>query len=377
MVNKPKIPQVFRVAVEGKGKKTPLPEDADVLPRHWFCMSVSPSGEIRRIEINSLVGLPEVCKSSTLAWVDYWTDDFDKNSRTAAAEFGFTDLLLSSLVGDYASTYQDFDAEMGLRVPSVNVEGFEVKAVPLLILLRKNFVLTIHPLSVDRRFARLRRYSDTIFKKIPADVPTEDKLTLLLMRLIDENNDRNFDELRKIEEHGDSLSKTLTDPKAPREKIGTEIYQMKHALITYLDTLWETVDVLHALRYGDANLITNDPKLLDKIGLLAEDVNRQIGLGEHMSEVLASGLEVLQSIYNNQLQVLNNRLALVMTYMAILGTAVLVPNTLATIFGSSAFNMEPSDIGWYVALLVGSTIVATGVAWWWIKRMGWLPKKPE
>jgi magnesium transporter len=161
----------------------------------------------------------------------------------------------------------------------------------------------------------------------------------------------------------------------PREKLGPEIYDMKHALITYLNALWQTVDVLHALRYGDAELITDDQKILYRLSLLADDVNRQIGLAEHLSEVLASGLEVLQSIYNNQLQALNNRMAMVMTYLTIIGTAVLVPNTLATILGNSAFAMEPNDVGWYWALLVGSTVVATALAYWWVKRRGWLPKK--
>jgi len=47
---------------------------------------------------------------------------------------------------------------------------------------------------------------------------------------------------------------------------------------------------------------------------------------------------------------------MIMTYFTILGTAVLVPNTLATVFGNSAFNMGHQDIGWYTALLVMSTI---------------------
>jgi magnesium transporter len=167
------------------------------------------------------------------------------------------------------------------------------------------------------------------------------------------------------------------DPTMPRDRLGPKIYEMKHALITYLNALWQSVDVLHALRYGDAQLITDDPKLLYRINLLTEDVNRQISLAEHLSEVLASGLEVLQSIYNNQLQALNNRLALVMTYLTIVGTAVLVPNTLATIFSSSAFDMKSSDIGWYVALLVVSTVVITGLVYWWVKRQGWIPRKVD
>jgi magnesium transporter len=113
------------------------------------------------------------------------------------------------------------------------------------------------------------------------------------------------------------------------------------------------------------------------MGILAEDVNRQIGLAEHMSDVLASGLEVMQSIYNNQLQILNNKLALVVAYLTIIGTAVLVPNTLATIFGNSAFNMDSSDIGWYTALLVVSTAIATFASFCWVKKSGWIPKKTE
>jgi len=42
----------------------------------------------------------------------------------------------------------------------------------------------------------------------------------------------------------------------------------------------------------------------------------------------------MQSIYNNQLQSMNNRFALVTAYLTVLGTAFLVPNTIATIAGS-------------------------------------------
>ena len=50
---------------------------------------------------------------------------------------------------------------------------------------------------------------------------------------------------------------------------------------------------------------------------------------------------------------------------------------LATVFGNSAFAMEPKDRGWYVVMLVGSTVVATALAWIWAKRAGWIPKKMD
>ena len=94
-----------------------------------------------------------------------------------------------------------------------------------------------------------------------------------------------------------------------------------------------------------------------------------------MSEVIASGLEVMQTIYNNQLQTLNNRLALVITYLTIVGTAILVPNTLATMFGSSVFDIGPGDLWWYLVLMVLSTALATFLVYWWLKKRGWVSMK--
>ena len=152
---------------------------------------------------------------------------------------------------------------------------------------------------------------------------------------------------------------------------------MKHALIMYLSGLWETVDVLNTLRYGDPEVLSDEPKLLARVGVLITEVHTQIGLAEHLSNVLASGLEVMQSIYNNQLQVLNNKMAILVAYMTILGTAVLVPNTLATILSNPAYQLTPADAGWYSLLMVLSTFVATFIAYWWVKRKGLLPGRPD
>jgi len=95
-----------------------------------------------------------------------------------------------------------------------------------------------------------------------------------------------------------------------------------------------------------------------------------------MSEVLASGLEVLQTLYNNQLQILNNRMALTMTWLTILGTAVLVPNTLATIAGSFS-GMSTNNLIFYIFLLVWSTGISTAMAYWWVRRKVQLPSSPQ
>ncbi|MFH0835234.1 MAG: CorA family divalent cation transporter [Candidatus Micrarchaeota archaeon] len=348
--------------------------NGNILDKRFFYVGRSKSLQITQ----GCADLPDdfmpTINASRLAWLDYQVDDVETDAYKIAEKFGFSRKLVGALLKDYRSGYEDFDSEMGLKVPAMYVEGMDVVSSPVIILIRKPIILTIHGEKVQR-FIRFRRYAEVYLRKIPKNKPLEDRMTLLLCRILDENNGRNFDHLREIEEQGDKMSKWMMDPETPRSKLGPEIYKMKHSLISYLNGLWATLDVVNSMRYGDAELLSDDQRVLQRVELLASDVNQQISLSEHMSEVLASGLEVLQSIYNNQLQVLNNRMAFAMTYLTILGTAVLVPNTIATVMSNPAFAMTPKDEGWYIALIVGSTLVSTFFAWMWVKRQGWFPKR--
>jgi len=313
-----------------------------------------------------------VLQSSSIAWINFAVADLEKDGTEVAAKLGFSDTMVSSLVKGFYSNYEDREVELGLMIPAVRINGLDIKTYNLIVLIRKNLILTMHNEGVTR-FIQFSRYADTFLRKLPEHMAAEDKLTNMLVRILDENNNRNFEQLREIQDQGDRMSEYLSDPKSPREKLGRNIYEMKHALIEYLNSMWRTNDVLNSLRYGDADVITDNAKVLTKIGLLIEDVNRQISLAEHMSDVLASGLEVLQSIYNNQLQMLNNRMTLAVAWLTILGTAVLVPNTIATVV-SSYSGMDPKLTLWYTVVLVMATINATGLAFWWVRRWVILPK---
>ncbi len=315
-------------------------------------------------------------KDYSVAWLNFPVKDIKKDAEVIGLSLGFSSSLVPTIMSSYLSAYEDRDTELGLKLPAVAVKKFDVLISPILILIRKDLIVTIHEENVNR-LIRLSRYADAFMRKIKPNLIQEDKITIILTRIIDENINRNFDHLREIEAQGDELSRILMDPMMPRGMIAPEIHNMKHALISYMDTLWATLDVVNSLRHGDAELISDSPKLLARVGILSDDVNRHIALSEHMSDVLASGLEVLQSIYNNQLQILNNRLALVMTWLTILGTAVLVPNTIATVMGNAAFNMGPQDEVWYLLLIIISTILATWAAYWWIKKKNLLPLKVD
>jgi magnesium transporter len=93
--------------------------------------------------------------------------------------------------------------------------------------------------------------------------------------------------------------------------------------------------------------------------------------------VLSSGLEVTQSIYNNQLQALNNRLAYIVTWLTVLGTAVLVPNTLATVLAGAPPGLRIESPGLYASVMVGSTVLATMAAYYWTRRAARLPERMD
>jgi magnesium transporter len=340
-----------------------------------FYVSLSKEGVTIKKESDNISEIVGHLQEENLEWMDFTVDNINEDSFVIATSLRFSLQLVASVLADRYSSYEDFDTELGLMIPAVRVDKFDVKVYPLLIFMRKNLILTIHPTAVIR-LQKIYRYADIFMKKIRQDLPWNDKLTIVLTRIIDENNQKNFNGLRMIEEEGDELGKYMVEPKAPRAEIGKEIYNMKHALITYLNALWASWDVINSLRYGDAEIISDNQKLLQRIGILGDDINRQIALSEHMSEVLASGLEVLQTIYNNQLQMLNNRLAFLATWLAVLATAGLVPNTLATIFGIGKIN-DLIEWPWIIFILIVSTILCTYLMYILFKKKEWLPPRME
>ncbi len=339
------------------------------------CVALPQAGRPIRILGDSPTEFISTVQSSILSWINFTVCDLVQEGSEIATKLGFSASLVPALLKGYHANFEDRESEMGIMVPAVKISGLNLQSYPLLILVRKDLIVTIHSEEVIR-LVQFSRYADNYMRKFPEPMNLEDKLTMLLVRILDENNSRNFEYLREIEEQGDLMSELLLDPASGRIEIGKQIYQLKHTLITYLNTLWRTLDVLHSLRLGDAQLVSDSPKMLGQLQLLVEDVNRQIALSEHMSEVLASGLEVLQALYNNQLQILNNRMALTMTWLTILGTAVLVPNTLATVFGSFG-SMTGWELWGYLAILTVATVNSTVLAWWWVKKKVVLPRSPE
>lgn len=349
--------------------EAPRPANGD--EARGVCVAILPSEKPVRLLGNSPGEFLEQLGRSNLAWVNFAVDDLRRDGVQVAGLLGFSGSLVEALLETSWSNYDDRESEFGVRLPVVKVKGEDLEVSPLLILVRWGLILSLHERGKVNRMVRLSRYADVFMRKIPPDRGMPDKLTILLTRLINENNERNFDALRFIQERGDVVSAALLDQSQTRELIGRQVYSVKHLLLQYLDVLWSNLDVIHSLRYGDAELLSDDETLLARMGILSDDITRQIQLAEHTTEVLISGLEVLQSVYNNQLQVLNNKLALVVAWLTILGTAILVPNTIATTLGPITSFTGPARL-YYLAFYVAATVVATWIAFWFVRRRGLL-----
>jgi len=401
-----------------------------------FTLTRSGTQNKRSRHLEDLFPLTE---QASIAWLDIKVDDFEKEAVEKGIKVGFSELLIKQLLtrlGDgarFQGGYEDYDTEMGLLLPAISVKGLDITVYPLLMLLKKNLIVTMRS-NKTHVFRNFHRYAETFLRRLPKNLEQVDWLTLMLIRIIDENNERNFEQLQEIDKCSEDLTRDLKDDSIVRSAVGDQIYQMKLTLVRYLSCLWGTSDTLNSLRYGDANLMSDDAQVLDKISILIREVRDQLSLAEHLSEVLASGLECLQSIHNNQLQdrnnllqdrnnvlqeknnkladlnnklqernnllqeknnklqeysnrlsllnnrltVLNNRITLLGGFIAIISAGFIVPNTIATVMSqTNIFLFGPADMGWYLALILGSTIVTTILVWSWVKRKGLLPKTTE
>jgi len=336
-----------------------------------FCVAMLKDGNTIKLE-GKVEDFLKTTKNADFAWINVQVDDLDKGGSKIASVLGFNPLIVHELVSQRFSGYDDRITELGLLLPAVHVRELGVHIHKLVVLIKGNIIVTLHGTHITR-LVKFARYAETFFKKVPKKIDRINKISSVLIRILDENNERNFDGIRSIQEQGEEISKYLIEPTFPKQNLGRDIYKMKHALISYLEALWATLDVIHYLRYGDAELITDDPVILKRVGMLSGDLTRQISISEQMSTVLASGLEVLQSIYNNQLTVLNNRLASVAVWIAILGTAFVVPNTIATIFGTPiAAHLDWRTQLWIIIL---STVASVIFAYWFVRQKGFLPPK--
>lgn len=348
-----------------------------VQPR-LVCVTVQPVPfKVAKVTADDIDDLMGIAKEGELTWINCSTDDLEHEVFIIARKFGFSETLARNLIDHSYGAYEDNDAELGLVLPAIKVTETDVDVRPVLMMIKANLIVTIHDRSIIR-LVRFSRYADSWLSKLPATMPKRDRLTMVMIRLISVINERNNEQLRLIEDRADDINESMLDLSVHFMETGRYIFEVKHNLIIYLNALWRGLDVLNNLRYGDAELVSDHPKVLLQMALMQSKQTKQIGLTERVSNVLVSGTDVLEALYSNQLLIINNRMLIVMTWMTILGTAVMVPNTLGTMFGF-IFNPDvPGELlPWALGIIILTTLASTYLAYEWISRKMPMAESPE
>ncbi len=306
--------------------------------------------------------LAALASHAELAWVNIIVNDVHAECADIASKFGFSrETASNSLDGRYAAFF-DNDTEVGLMLPSVVIEDKQMTAYPVAILVRDGLVLTVQDRHITR-FARFARYAETYMRKIPTNWTRVDKLTAVLLRLLDENNGRNFQIIRDLGEEIDHLSAKLAKQKFKLDKVTVELRTLKHSITTFLLIMWENYDVMRSLHTGDIVIISSRPDMLDRFLKIVHENANYIQLGEQLGNILGTGWEIVQDHHAIHLLKMNNRISLSTTWLGVIGTIFLVPNTIATIMSTSSYPLGPDDAIWYSAFLIGSTVVSCGITY--------------
>lgn len=293
-----------------------------------------------------------------LTWIECVVDNIVEETPMILANLGIN-MDPSVLLSGYVSNYEDRGDTLGLMLPFVVTGANKTQTSPLLIFIKKDLVVTIHD-DYGGKITRLYNYSNTLLRKLPKEPESwADRQTTLVTRIIDELSETNFSILRLIVERAEQLELDLAGARQIQKDLSLELSDMKTSLLTFLNAVWATYDTVQNLKYGDAEMISDDEIILGKFEVLLGRLDRQIQMSENVMQVVATGINVIQAE-------VSNKLATLIVWLTVAGTAVLVPNTLATIFG--IFPDQERNFAWMIATIVGSTALSAYVTYRYTKR---------
>ena len=311
--------------------------------------------------------LAKVAENADIAWSNCIVDDVRKDSEAVAALFKFNVNLVKKVLEGRYSSFIDNETQVALMLPSIQVKSGKIKIHPVIVLIRPGLILTVQDKDITR-FANFARYAETHLRKMHAAWDRTDRLTWILLRLIDENNERNYTGIKTLAGQIDKLGKLLADQDLGFAKIADATYDLKHNVTFFLSALWENYHTLRILNHGDIQMLSGRPEILDRFTELIDENAWYIQLGENLTLIMGSGAEAMQDYHNIHLVKFNNILTFVTTWLGVLGTMFLVPNTIATAMASSTFQLGTGDAWWYTLMLVTVTLVSCGTVYYLVQK---------
>ena len=306
------------------------------------------------------IALDEAAKTiaiGNLTWIECVVDDIVDETPKILEKLDIKmdpKLLLSG----YVTAYEDAGDTLGIMLPFIVTGDSRTQTSPVLIFMKKDLIVTIHD-DYGGKITKLYNYSNSLMRKLPKE-PEQwaDRQTILLFRLMDEVSETNFSSLRTIVEQAEQLEIDLAGSRQTDRDIGFELSNMKRSLLTYLNAVWATHDTVRNVKFGDPDMLTDDDDILEKFEVILGRLDRQIQMAENIMDMISTGVTIIQTETSNQLTKL-------IVWLTVAATAVLVPNTVATIFGIPDLQISWT---WVVPILVISTFISAVVTYRWTKK---------
>ena len=306
------------------------------------------------------IALDEAAKTisvGNLTWIECVVDDIVDETPRILEKLNINmdpKLLLSG----YVTAYEDAGDTLGIMLPFIVTGDSRTQTSPVLIFMKKDLILTIHD-DYGGKITKLYNYSNSLMRQLPKE-PEQwaARQTILLFRLMDEVSETNFSTLRTIVEQAEQLEIDLAGSRQIDRDVTIELSNMKRSLLTYLNAVWATHDTVRNVKFGDPDMITDNDDILEKFEVILGRLDRQIQMAENVMEIIATGATIIQTETSNQLTKL-------IVWLTVAATAVLVPNTIATIFGIPDLQISWT---WIIPILVVSTLISIIVTYRWTKQ---------
>ena len=297
-----------------------------------------------------------------LTWIECVVDDIVSETPKILEKLNIN-MDSSTLLSGYLTEYEDVGDTLGIMVPFIFTGENRTQTSPCLIFVKKDLIVTIHD-DYGGKITKLYNYSNSLMRKLPQTPENwAERQTMLLFRLLDEVSETNFSALRTIVERAEQIEIDLAGSRQIHRDLSTELSNMKRSLLSFLNAVWATHDTVRNLKYGDPDMISDDDDILEKFEVVLATLDRQIQMAENVLEVISTGITAINTESSNQLTKL-------IVWLTVAATAVLVPNTLATVFGIPDLHISYT---WVIPILVIATGISVVVTYRWTKQYRVLP----
>jgi len=304
----------------------------------------------------------KIVSLGNLTWIEVVVDDIVEETPHILDRLGIT-MNPSTLLSGYITEYEDAGDTLGIMVPFIFTGESRTQTSPCLIFMKKDLILTIHD-DYGGKITKLYNYSTSLMRKLPQSPESwAERQTMLLFRLLDEVSETNFSVLRSIVERAEQVEIDLAGARQVSRDLSLELSNMKRAVLSFLNAVWATHDIVRNLKYGDPDMLSDDDDILEKFEVVLATLDRQIQMAENVLEVISTGITAINTESSNQLTKL-------IVWLTVAATAVLVPNTLATIFGIPDLEIS---FTWVIPVLILATIISSVITYRWTKQYRVLP----